>query len=611
VSFLGQLQRRNVVRVALAYAVAAWLIIQIANNFFPALHLPGWTVTFVAALLVLGFPLVIVLAWAYEITPEGIKRTSEVPSGQSITKVTGRKLDRLIIVVLSVAVVFLVVDNYVLEGTKSAPPAKAAASAPVAANTEPARTGPAALPNSVAVLPFENLSPDQANAFFASGLHEEVLNQLAKLRSLSVISRTSVERYADTKLSIPEIARELNVETVMEGSVRYAGDRIRVTLQLINASTDEHLWSETYEREFKDVFGIESDIAMNVANALNAEFTPAEQRSVEAVPTSSPAAYALYLEARSQEDSSPDHGLELLDRALSLDPNFAHAIGYRAFLLAQSLTNTSIASAIPVAERAAVERQARELAGRALALDPDELNARLTLVGFDFRAWRWSQYFSSVDELVAAGRNVGTGVWFYAWAGRMDDALRVAHRVVELNPNDAGSYLSAGVVEAYAHRYRDADRDFRRALELAPALSLAQAWTAYIAIATGENEAALVRLRTTEQLLGENRPLVYLPELAYCYSRLGQPDEVARVVAEMRAREHEGGFGTGGWALAYLASGDRAAALEQLKLLAAKVRAHEPDEGFLNTLNLKMNFLNDPIRNDPEFAKVLDQIVGD
>jgi TolB-like protein len=238
-SFWTELRRRNVFKVGVAYAIVAWLVLQVAAIAFPALHLPAWTVTFVTALLLLGIPVALLLAWAYEVTPEGIKRTREVPHGQSITHLTGQKLNYIVTALLVVAVAFIAVDNYVLSkrvSLEEARPASAEAPQAAAASPAPAQSrAPSVLPNSVAVLPFENLSPNKDDAYFAEGIHEEILNYLAKLKSLNVISRTSVVRYANTDKPIQEIAKELNVETVMEGSVRYANDRVRVTTQLIDA----------------------------------------------------------------------------------------------------------------------------------------------------------------------------------------------------------------------------------------------------------------------------------------------------------------------------------------------------------------------------------------
>ncbi len=208
-SVWGELKRRNVVKVAVAYAIVGWLLIEVASTVFPIVQLPDWTVTFLTMLILFGFPIALILSWAYEITPEGMKRSHEVEVTESITHVTSRKIDFAIIGALVLALGF-VVYNYVLEGGSGES---------------------SVLPNSVAVIPFENVSPNPDDAYYATGIHDEILNQLAKLSALNVIARTSMQQYANTQKSIPEIARELNVETVMEGSVRYTGGRIRITAQ--------------------------------------------------------------------------------------------------------------------------------------------------------------------------------------------------------------------------------------------------------------------------------------------------------------------------------------------------------------------------------------------
>ena len=241
----------------------------------------------------------------------------------------------------------------------------------------------------MAVLPFANLSPNADDAYFAQGIHEEVLNQLAKLDALSVIARTSVLRYADGKTSLPDIARELNVQTVMEGSVRYAGDNVRITAQLIDPKTGTQLWSEAYQRKFEDIFAIQADIAMNIANALRAEFSLEEQREIERPLTTSPEAYALYLRTRTAALAS-DAVLALLDRAIELDPSFAAAYGRRAVIYSSMLTNTVFGNAVRREDRTDVERLLRESAQRALALDPEEPLGQAALVSVDVQRWYWS-----------------------------------------------------------------------------------------------------------------------------------------------------------------------------------------------------------------------------
>jgi TolB-like protein/Tfp pilus assembly protein PilF len=377
-SFWGELKRRNVVKVGAGYLILAWLLAQVASVFAPALNLPGWAMSFVAFVLILGFPLALFLAWAYELTPDGIKQTNQVPPVESIAHLTGHKLNYVVTGLLVLAVGFMALDAYVLTPAAQRTLAEDAS----AASGEPAETdvAPSAddrLPNSVAVLPFDNLSLDPDDAYFAVGLHDEILNQLAKLRSLNVISRTSVLRYSEQRPPIPAIAEELNVETVMEGSVRYAGNRILVTVQLIDGQSDAHIWSESYPGDLSDletIFALQADIASNVASALQAELSPEERQRLARLPTVSTEAYELYLAARTANSTTGGltRALGLIDRALEIDPSFA--VGWAL----KSVIQSTLPLAFP--DRADEEQAlGEETARRAISLDPDLSDAHAAL----------------------------------------------------------------------------------------------------------------------------------------------------------------------------------------------------------------------------------------
>jgi len=331
-SLLSEVRRRNVFKVALAYAAVCWLLIQVVTAIEEPLGLPDWFDTFVIVLLVIGFPVALLLAWAFQLTPEGLKPDAGAAGAETITRGTGQVLNRITIGVLALAVAFLLIDRF-MPGTGDFPPAETAAAA-ASHVTAVGPVIPSRLPDSIAVLPFENLSPDADDAFFAAGLHEEILNQLVKIRNLTVIARTTMRQYAGTNKPLVQIADELKVQAIMEGSVRYARDRVRVTAQLIDPSTGGHLWSDTYERAFDDVFAIESDIAMNVANAMAVEFSPAEQERLQRIPTESRAAYEQYLAARAYlRRGTPGDlllAIERIDRALDLDPRFVLAWALKA-----------------------------------------------------------------------------------------------------------------------------------------------------------------------------------------------------------------------------------------------------------------------------------------
>ena len=461
ISFLAELRRRNVVKVGVTYAVAAWLLIQMVTTVLPTFDAPAWIVRTITFLLILGLPFALVFAWAFEITPEGLKRTRDVVPERSITSQTGQRLNYLIIALLVVAVGLASVD--ILRGgsaVSSSPPAAnpAAAAQPVSATAvRPSATSPGSdtqsLPNSVAVIPLSNLSPRQEDAYFAAGIHDEILNQLVKLKNLSVIARTSVMQYAGTTKTIQEIGRELGVKTVLEGSVRYADGRVLVTAQLIDAATNVNLWSDSYERELSNIFAIQADIAMNVANAMRAEFTPAEQQSVERVPTSSLQAYEQYLIATARQSRSPFRGpgsaLEALDAALALDPNFV-----KALILKSNIHAFLSQTAKGEAPYAAESEQALTAALRAAELEPGTPETQALLVTVHSRRGEWAAAEDALRKINgASGAAVDSYLHLFA-VGRLEQA-RDAER--GRTPNRSLRPDRTGVLPAQlrdARRYR-------------------------------------------------------------------------------------------------------------------------------------------------------------
>ena len=311
-SLFQELKRRNVFRVAAIYMVVSWLLMQVGDVMFPALRLPDWTSTLLAAFLILGLPLALVFAWAFELTPDGVVRTTEVPEEQSITAHTGRKINYMIIGVLAVAVVFLLIKDVLRPD------------APTVADVELAD-------HSIAVLPFKNQSASAENAeFFAGGLHDELLTLLSKISDLKVISRTSVERL-DPELSIPEIGSLLGVATILEGQVQRAGNRLRINVQLIDTAQEGHVWANTYDSELtaENIFDVQSDIARTIADALHAELSPADEQLLDAVPTANTEALEKYLLGlqlwKRMSYSSINDAIGYLAEATALDPDYTDA----------------------------------------------------------------------------------------------------------------------------------------------------------------------------------------------------------------------------------------------------------------------------------------------
>ncbi|MDX1556995.1 MAG: hypothetical protein R3212_13270, partial [Xanthomonadales bacterium] len=331
---LQELKRRNVFRVGIAYLIGAWLFTQVADVVLGVISAPDAAMRAVVAILALGFIPTVIFAWVYEMTPEGVKKASEIDAEQSITHQTGRKLDIATMIMVVSAVVFVVVERY-LPGTDNRVTVE---TRPAAEQTtgEPSTPDEAdkALPvTAIAVLPFANRSNEADDLYFTDGIHDDLLTQLAKIHDLTVISRTSVMEYRDTSKNMKEIGTELGVGTILEGGVQKVGDRVRINAQLIEVATDRHLWAETFDRELtaENVFELQSEIARNIVQAVSGELTPEEASQLAEIPTHSFAAYDAYLRgmeiinganyARTEEEAALPHFL----RAVELDPNYAEA----------------------------------------------------------------------------------------------------------------------------------------------------------------------------------------------------------------------------------------------------------------------------------------------
>ena len=326
-SFFNELQRRNILRIAAAYVVAAWLAIQVAETIFPLFGFGDAPARIVVILLAIGFPLFLVFSWVFEITPEGLKLEKDVKREESITRKTGKRLDRIIIVLLTLALGYFAVDKFVFQPARDA--------ALVEETARQARSE--ALidsygEKSIAVLPFADLSPDGDQQYFSDGISEELLNLLAKIPDLRVIARTSSFSYKGKDVKIADVARELNVGYVLEGSVRKADGNVRITAQLIEARSETHLWSETYERELRNVFAVQDEIAFRVVDQLAVRLLD------EAAGTSGydPGAYDLYLRAKfiaqSRTPQALERSISLIEEALVIDPMFAEGRGFLATL---------------------------------------------------------------------------------------------------------------------------------------------------------------------------------------------------------------------------------------------------------------------------------------
>lgn len=429
-NFLSELKRRNVYKVAVAYAVVGWLVIQVCATIVPALHMPEGVTTAVVVLVLLGFPIALVIAWAFEMTPEGMKRTGDVSPNEKLPQWSRRKFVALIVTIAVIAGGLLV---WQLAGTVRW------AVRSDDAGQDSGRRSAASLPEqSIAVLPFENLSEDKANAFFASGIQDEILTRLAKINSLKVISRTSTQQYQSKPSSVGEIAKQLGVANILEGSVQKVGNAVHINVQLIKATTDAHLWAESYNRKLDDIFAVEAEVATAIADQLNAKLTGSEKKELAQKPTSNPAAYEAYLGGLAQKAQDKTEAYfgatHSFEEAVRLDPQFAIAwaeLGYMHCIIYLNNLDKS------PERRAAAERAVTE----AVKLQPQLPEVQLTRARYqyvflhDYKGARemlqqLRMTWPSNAEIVAL---IG---WISARLGEFDKSAAYVDQAIALNPRD-------------------------------------------------------------------------------------------------------------------------------------------------------------------------------
>ena len=479
-SFLNELKRRNVFRVGIAYVLAAWVLLQGIDFSLEVIAAPDWILQVFVLAAVAGLPVFLIFAWVFEMTPEGIKRESEIDRSASITPHTGRKLDRVIIVFLALAVALLLADRFYhseaastgeLEQTAvaqhSEPPPKAT---PDSESNAPVGAGSHQDGRSVAVLPFVNMSGDQEQEYFSDGISEELLNVLVRVEGLRVPSRTSSFTFKGSDKNVTEIGRELQVEHVLEGSVRKSGNRIRVTAQLIDVNTDTHLWSETYTRELDDIFAVQDEIAQAIVGALKVTLSGEEQQTMASHSTSNVEAYNQYLLGRHLWNQRTTKSLQVavtpLLKAVELDPEYdqAWAALAQTYALFPEYGAGSIEEYIPLGV---------EAAERALALNPESARA---LTG---RAYIRFMYEYDYDTALADYRRAIELEPGYAtahqWYGELLAALRRTDEAMEqldiaagLDPRSAIiSHVKAWVLQG-AGRLQEARAQYEHTFQIAP-----------------------------------------------------------------------------------------------------------------------------------------------
>jgi TolB-like protein len=487
-SFFAELKRRSVYKVATAYVVVAWLLIQVATQTFPFFEVPNWATRLVILLLVLGFPVAVIIAWAFELTPEGIKRMEDAAVAAPVKRSGGRAWIVIVVAAGLVSMALFFLGRYTVG---------------------PRGDAKAAADKSIAVLPFENRSEDKANSYFADGIQDEILTRLSKIDDLKVISRTSTQRYKSSPENLPEIAKQLGVAHVLEGSVQKAGDQVRVNVQLINAQTDAHLWAEVYDRKVADILAVQSEIAETIAKALQVKLSTRERKAVAAKPTDSPEAYDAYLRGLAVWmglELSPKSRREMEDhytRAVQLDPKFALAWAYLSVV--HTLT---YAEQEPTTERLALAKRAVDTA---FELQPTLGDAHFALGLYRYRGLRdYDAALKAFDDAIQHGVEKALSLEFASYVkrrqGKWDEALALNTESQQLDPRNAIIYSERAVTLAQLRRYGEARAAVDQALVISPDSPVLHAQKTRTYQDEGNYDAA-------EQLLQKVPPDPQQPEL--------------------------------------------------------------------------------------------------
>lgn len=490
-SLIAELRRRNVLRVGAAYLVAAWLLIQVAETLFPLFGFPDTAARIVVIVLGIGLIPALVLAWAFKLTPQGVRKESEADGSPSLSPAAGRRLDHVIMVALAVALGYFAFDRFVL-----GPQREAAAEARKSAELDQARQQgrsealiDAYGDQSIVVLPFVNMSDDAGNEYFSDGITEELLNLLAGVPDLRVISRTSAFSYKGKDVKLTQVADELNVAHVLEGSVRKSGSRVRITAQLIEARSDSHLWSQTWDLELDDIFAIQEQIAAQVVEHLKVALLGQPLHPV----ATDPQAYALYLQARylggQGGAESYKEAITLLEQSLAIDPAYAPAWDGLAGIYINQASKG-------LRDWQEGFSRAREASARALDIDPRfaPAHARLGWVAMLFQndlAQAARHYQRALELAPTNDRIIGDAASLLKSLGRLDECVALDEYVVTRDPVNAVGHFNLGGSYLYAGRWDDALAAWQTALRLSPNRIGAHYQIGIVRLFKGEPEAAL------------------------------------------------------------------------------------------------------------------------
>jgi len=578
--FFAELRRRNVYKVAIAYGVVAWLLIQIATQVFPFFEIPNWTVRLVVLLIVIGFPIALIIAWAFELTPKGLKRT-EVADATPAQRSPRRVWIYVVTIAVALSIGMFFVGRYTLR-SKEGSPAEVTT-------------------KSIAVLPFDNLSRDPDNAYFAEGIQDEILARLAKIADLKVISRTSTQKYKSAPDNLREIAKQLDVVNILEGSVQKAADQVRVTVQLINATNDAHLWAETYDRKLTDIFTVESEIAKTIADTLRAKLTGSEERMMSKKPTANPEAYEFYLKGRffwnKRTGVDLRKAIDYFNQAVAKDPSYALAYAglADAYVLLSGFGAASPKDSLP---------QAKAAAEKALELDSTlgEAHASLAqaLLAYDFDFAGANREFQHAIEL---NPNYATAHHWYgesvlAPLSQFEDAIAQLKRALQLDPLSMIINADVGTVLTNARRYDEAIEQLRKTLEMDPSFYYAHYNLGEALEMKGLTENAIAEYQRAIALNDDPVPQALLGHL---YAKMGRKDEARRILQRLRDSPKERYVTPYLFAMIHLGLGEKDRAIDFLE------KTYEDRDGY-SIAFIKVDPFLDPLHGDPRFEALVQKV---
>ncbi len=584
-SFFAELKRRNVLKVAVAYVVGGWALSQGVAQVFPVFDVPNWLIRSIVILIIVGLPIACVLAWTFEITPQGVKRTEIADAMPAATRPKKHVWIFVVIVggALSIGLFFL--GRYTAQTPRRSE----------------AATGPTIAQKSIAVLPFDNLSRDPDNAYFAEGVQDEILTRLAKVADLKVISRTSTQHFKSAPENLQDIAKQLGVAHILEGSVQKSNNQVRVNVQLINASNDAHLWADTYDRKLTDIFAVESEIAKTIAETLQAKLTGSEKSSMAKTPTANPEAYELYLKGRffwnKRTGEDLRKSIEYLKQAIAKDPGYALAYAALAdsYGLLRFYGGASSAESVVPAEAAAK---------KALELDDSLAEAHASLGLIATEELEVNRGVNELQRAIQLNPNYATA---HHWLGlalatlrQSDRSIGELKRALELDPLSMIINADLSIIYLYARRYDAAEAQARKTLEIDSRSFVAHYYLGAALQLTGRLKEAIPEFQKAVEL---NNDPYSIAMLVQAYARNGQTDEARKLLAHLNEMAKSAEVPEYALATAYTSLGEKERAIEALE--------HGFAGGNKSYLFLLPGdpFLDD-LRGDPRFEALVQKITG-